>query len=133
MRPPGLFTLPNENAGDAVNLAHRLAVDALSALDAGRLVIDEGSFSRGWGEVFPGLSEDDRRLGGIVTSYKSAEPKPISRCLPCIRNMNTQLFAPDFETFRYKFPPSEWRPGCVVVAPLLAESLCNAAMIHTLP
>jgi hypothetical protein len=65
MYRPGLFTLPNENAGDAVNLAHRLAVDALAALDAGRLVIDEVSLSQGWVEVFPGLTEDERRLGQL--------------------------------------------------------------------
>ncbi|RSK32082.1 hypothetical protein EJA01_12660 [Rhodovulum iodosum] len=65
MYRPGLFTLPNENAGDAVNLARRLAVDALAALDAGRLVIDEGSLSQGWAEVFPGLTEDERRLGQL--------------------------------------------------------------------
>lgn len=65
MYRPGLFTLPNENAGDAVNLARRLAVDALAALDAGRLVIDEGSLSQGWVEVFPGLTEDERRLGQL--------------------------------------------------------------------
>jgi hypothetical protein len=62
---PGLFTLPNQNAGDAVNLARRLAVDALAALDAGRLVIGEGSLSQGWVEVFPGLTEDERRLGQL--------------------------------------------------------------------
>lgn len=65
MYRPGLFTLPNEDAGDAVNLARRLAVDALAALDAGRLVIDEGSLSQGWVEVFPGLTEDERRLGQL--------------------------------------------------------------------
>ena len=65
MYRPGLFTLPNKNAGHAVNLARRLAVDALAALDAGRLVIDEGSLSQGWVEVFPGLTEDERRLGQL--------------------------------------------------------------------
>ena len=65
MYRPGLFTLPNENALDAVNLARRLAADALAALDAGRLVIDEGSLAQGWVEVFPELSEDDRRLGQL--------------------------------------------------------------------
>lgn len=63
MYRPGLFTLPNGNALDAVNLARRLATDALAALEAGRLVIDGGSISQGWVEVFPELSEDDRRLG----------------------------------------------------------------------
>ncbi|WP_296475550.1 hypothetical protein [Roseinatronobacter sp.] len=61
----GLFTLPNENALDAVNLARRLAADAIAALDASRLVIDEGSLSQGWVEVFPELTEDDRRLGQL--------------------------------------------------------------------
>jgi hypothetical protein len=65
MYQPGLFTLPNQNAGDAVNLARRLAVDALAALDAGRLIIGEGSLSQGWVEVFPGLTEDERRLGQL--------------------------------------------------------------------
>jgi hypothetical protein len=65
MYRPGLFTLPNENALDAVNLARRLAADALAALDAGRLVINEGSLSQGWVEVFPELTEDDRRLGQL--------------------------------------------------------------------
>jgi SPP1 gp7 family putative phage head morphogenesis protein len=65
MYRPGLFTLPNENALDAVILARRLAADALAALDAGRLVIDEGSLAQGWAEVFPELTEDDRRLGQL--------------------------------------------------------------------
>lgn len=65
MYRPGLFTLPNGNALDAVNLARRLAVDALAALDAGRLIIGEGSLSQGWVEVFPELPEDDRRLGQL--------------------------------------------------------------------
>lgn len=65
MYRPGLFTLPNENAGDAVNLARRLATDALAALDSGRLVIEEGSLAQGWVEVFPELTEDDRRLGQL--------------------------------------------------------------------
>ena len=65
MYQPGLFTLPNQNAGDPVNLARRLAVDALAALDAGRLIIGEGSLSQGWVEVFPGLTEDERRLGQL--------------------------------------------------------------------
>ena len=65
MYRPGLFTLPNENALDAVNLARRLAAEALAALDAGRLVIEEGSLSQGWVEVFPELTEDERRLGQL--------------------------------------------------------------------
>lgn len=65
MYRPGLFTLPNENALDAVNLARRLAADALAALDAGRLVNEEGSLSQGWVEVFPELTEGERRLGEL--------------------------------------------------------------------
>jgi hypothetical protein len=65
MYRPGLFTLPNENALDAVKLARRLAAEALAALDAGRLVIEEGSLSQGWVEVFPELTEDERRLGQL--------------------------------------------------------------------
>ena len=65
MYRPGLFTLPNGNALDAVNLARRLAADALAALDTSRLVTDGGSISQGWVEVFPELSEDDRRLGQL--------------------------------------------------------------------
>ena len=65
MYRPGLFTLPNENALDAVNLARRLAAEALAALDDGRLVIEEGSLSQGWVEVFPELTEDERRLGQL--------------------------------------------------------------------
>ncbi len=65
MYRPGLFTLPNENALAAVNLARRLAAEALAALDAGRLVIEEGSLSQGWVEVFPELTEDERRLGQL--------------------------------------------------------------------
>ena len=65
MYRPGLFTLPTENALDAVNLARRLAADAIAALDAGRLIIDEGSLAQGWVEVFPQLTEDDRRLGQL--------------------------------------------------------------------
>lgn len=65
MYRPSLFTLRNENALDAVNLARRLVAEALAALDAGRLVIEEGSLSQGWVEVFPELTEDERRLGQL--------------------------------------------------------------------
>ena len=65
MYRPSLFTLPNENALAAVNLARRIAADALAALDAGRLVIEDGSLSQGWVEVFPELTEDERRLGQL--------------------------------------------------------------------
>jgi hypothetical protein len=77
MYRPGLFTLPNENALDTVNLARRLAADALAALEAGRLVIDEGSLAQGWVEVFPELTEDDRRLGQLP----GFTPKRIDRWL----------------------------------------------------
>ena len=66
MYRPSLFTLPNENALAAVNLARRIAADALAALDAGRLVIEDGSLSQGWVEVFPELTEDERRLGQLA-------------------------------------------------------------------
>lgn len=65
MYRPGLFTLPSENAMGAVNLARRLAAEALAALDAGRLVLDEGSLAQGWVEIFPELTEDERRLGQL--------------------------------------------------------------------
>ena len=65
MYQTGLFTLPNEDAFAVVNLARRLAAEALDALDAGRLVPDDGSLAQGWVEVFPELTEDERRLGQL--------------------------------------------------------------------
>ena len=59
MYQTGLFTLPNEDAFAVVNLARRLAAEALDALDAGRLVPDDGSLAQGWVEVFPELTEDE--------------------------------------------------------------------------
>lgn len=54
--------MPN---GDAVGRARRLAADALVALEAIRLMPLEGELAQGWVEVFPELTEDERRLGQL--------------------------------------------------------------------
>ena len=65
MYQPGRFTLPGGNAMQAVALARRLAANALTALDAGRLKVSDGGLAQGWVEVFPELTEDERRLGQL--------------------------------------------------------------------
>jgi hypothetical protein len=65
MYQPGRFTLPGGNAMQAVALARRLAANALAALDAGRLKVSDGGLAQGWVEVFPELTEDERRLGQL--------------------------------------------------------------------
>ncbi len=65
MYQPGLFTLPNENATEAVELARQLAAQALAALDANQLAPLDGELAQGWVEVFPELTEDERRLGEL--------------------------------------------------------------------
>ena len=65
MYQPGRFTLPGGNAMQAVTLARRLAANALAALDAGRLKVSDGGLAQGWVEVFPELTEDERRLGQL--------------------------------------------------------------------
>ena len=54
-------------AGSAEDLAAIQAVigAALDAYAAGRLVPTEGDLARGWVEVFPELTEDERRLGQL--------------------------------------------------------------------
>jgi len=42
-----------------------LATEAVAALDAGRLVLDDGSLAQGWVEVFPELTDGERRLGEL--------------------------------------------------------------------
>lgn len=56
MYQPGLFTLPNENALEAVDRARQLAADALAALDANHLTPVDGELAQGWVEVFPELT-----------------------------------------------------------------------------
>jgi SPP1 gp7 family putative phage head morphogenesis protein len=65
MYQPGRFTLPGGNALQAVALARRLAANALAALDAGRLKVSDDTLAQGWVEVFPELTEDERRLGQL--------------------------------------------------------------------
>jgi|GEM_PF-809911 len=65
MYQPGLFTLPNENAAGAVALARQLAAQALAALEANQLTPLDGELAKGWVEVFPELTEDERRLGQL--------------------------------------------------------------------
>ena len=65
MYQPGRFTLHGGNAMQAVTLARRLAANALAALDAGRLKVSDGGLAQGWVEVFPELTEDERRLGQL--------------------------------------------------------------------
>jgi hypothetical protein len=65
MYQPGRFTLPGENAMQAVTLARRLAASALAALDAGRLKVSDDTLAQGWVEVFPELTDDERRLGQL--------------------------------------------------------------------
>ena len=65
MYQPGLFTLPNENAAGAVELARQLAAQALAALEANQLTPLDGELAQGWVEVFPELTEDERRLGQL--------------------------------------------------------------------
>ncbi|MCA0908210.1 hypothetical protein LCM27_17560 [Ruegeria marisrubri] len=65
MYQPGLFTLPNENAAGAVELARQLAAQALAALEANQLTPLDGELAKGWVEVFPELTEDERRLGQL--------------------------------------------------------------------
>ena len=65
MYQPGLFTLPNGNALEAVDRARQLAADALAALDANLLTPVDGELAQGWVEVFPELTEDERRLGQL--------------------------------------------------------------------
>lgn len=65
MYQPGLFTLPNGNALEAVDRARLLAADALAALDANLLTPVDGELAQGWVEVFPELTEDERRLGQL--------------------------------------------------------------------
>ncbi len=65
MSQPGLFTLRSESAAETVDLARRIAADALAALEAGRLRVTEGALAEGWVEVFPELTEDERRLGQL--------------------------------------------------------------------
>jgi hypothetical protein len=62
MYQPGRFTLSGDNAMQAVTLAQRLAASALAALDAGRLKVSDDILAQGWVEVFPDLTEDERRL-----------------------------------------------------------------------
>lgn len=65
MYQPGLFTLPNANAAEAAERARQLAAAALAALEADRLIPVEGELAEGWVEVFPELTEDERRLGQL--------------------------------------------------------------------
>jgi hypothetical protein len=65
MYQPGLFTLPNENAAGAVELARQLAAQALAALEANQLIPLDGELAQGWVEIFPELTEDERRLGEL--------------------------------------------------------------------
>jgi hypothetical protein len=65
MYQPGRFTLPGDDAMQAVTLARRLAASALAALDAGRLKVSDDTLAQGWVEVFPELTEDERRLGQL--------------------------------------------------------------------
>jgi hypothetical protein len=83
MYRPGLFTSPGGNAMEAVDTAKRLAVCALAALESGRLKPDDGSLSQGWVEVFPELTEDERRLGQLpYLPRATARPTPIWPTLP---------------------------------------------------
>jgi SPP1 gp7 family putative phage head morphogenesis protein len=65
MYQPGRFTLPGGDAMQAVTLARRLAARALAALDAGRLKASDDTLAQGWVEVFPELTDDERRLGQL--------------------------------------------------------------------
>lgn len=65
MYQPEMFTLPNENAAGAVELARQLAAQALAALEANQLTPLDGELAQGWVEVFPELTEDERRLGQL--------------------------------------------------------------------
>jgi len=65
MYQPGLFTLPSESSLDAVERARQLAADALAALEANQLTPLDGDLAEGWVEVFPELTEDERRLGQL--------------------------------------------------------------------
>jgi hypothetical protein len=65
MYQPGRFTLPGDDPMQAVTLARRLAASALAALDAGRLKVSDDTLAQGWVEVFPELTEDERRLGQL--------------------------------------------------------------------
>ncbi len=65
MYQPGLFTLPSDNSLEAVGIARRLAEQALAALEAERLSVAEGELAQGWVEIFPELTEDERRLGEL--------------------------------------------------------------------
>lgn len=65
MYQPGQFTLPSGNALEAVDRARQLAADAMAALDANLLSPLDGELAQGWVEVFPELTEDERRLGEL--------------------------------------------------------------------
>ncbi|UWQ63825.1 minor capsid protein [Leisingera caerulea] len=62
---PGLFTIPNNDAAGAVERARQLAADTLAALEAQRLTPVDGELAQGWVEVFPELTEVERRLGQL--------------------------------------------------------------------
>lgn len=53
---PGLFTLPNSDGLEAVAIAKHLAEQALTALEDGRVIPQDGTLSAGWREVFPELT-----------------------------------------------------------------------------
>jgi len=66
MYRPGHLTLPDSDAADDfAQTGRRLAAQALAALDAGRLEPVDGALSHGWVEVFPELTDDERRLGQL--------------------------------------------------------------------
>ncbi len=65
MHQPGLFTLRNDNGVAAAVTARRIAEQALQALEAGRLRPQDGTLADGWVEVFPELTEGERRLGQL--------------------------------------------------------------------
>ena len=66
MYRPGHLTLPDSDAADDfAETGRRIAAQALAALDAGRLEPVDGALSRGWVEVFPELTDDERRLGEL--------------------------------------------------------------------
>lgn len=48
-----------------IELGRPLAQQALQALEDGRLTVVEAARSQGWVEVFPEMTEDERRLGQL--------------------------------------------------------------------
>lgn len=65
MYRPGTFNGPGVDIAAATATWQRFVPQVLEALEDGRLRVVEDTLSQGWVEVFPELTEDERRLGDL--------------------------------------------------------------------